>query len=133
MSTDTRSDLDRMVDNQNALDNLRGVIADLDDGGLTDDEALEKLRELLGTKKPLTHVVLSYVYNATVTVDLIERSVTEVEINYDYPARVEDQPPETRKEGAIIDPVLYADEIARAIEIATAAENTGDWPEPVRQ
>src|SRR6185312_17407681 len=97
MPTDTRSDLDRMVDNQNALDNLKGVIADLDDGGLTESEALEKLRELLGAKMaPPTHVVLAYMIPATVTVDLAEGRVTEFEVNYDFAMLNEDIPAETR-------------------------------------
>lgn len=66
MTVDTRSDLDRMVDNQNALDNLKGVFTDLDDGGLTDDEALQKVRELLGLSEITWQVTVLVPITATV-------------------------------------------------------------------
>lgn len=37
-----------MTDKLGAYDNIKGVFADLDDGGLTDDEALDQIRDLMG-------------------------------------------------------------------------------------
>ena len=40
-----------MIDKGATYDNVRGVFADLDDGGLTDDEALDQIRDLVGMKR----------------------------------------------------------------------------------
>lgn len=40
-----------MADKLGAYDAVRGVFADLDDGGLTDDEALSQIRDLVGLKR----------------------------------------------------------------------------------
>lgn len=52
-----------------SLNNIKGVFADLDDGGLTDDEALSKIRELLGLSEITWQVTVLVPITATVITD----------------------------------------------------------------
>lgn len=57
------------VDKLALYDNVLGVFADLDDGGLTEDEALAKIREIAGANRDATWVVTCDVrFTATVVV-----------------------------------------------------------------
>lgn len=116
-----------MVDKLGTYDNVLGVFADLDDGGLTDDEALSKIREIVGAKKPITTLVLTGRLPISLTVDITGKTVTEFEIN---PPAVAWDTAETRGEGELgeqLDEGLYAEEIERAKEIAL---NESEWPVP---
>lgn len=125
--------LDRLTDLTNLESNLKGVFADLDDGGLTESEALEKVREILGNKKPINAVVLSYMVPATITVALDgydgPASVTEFAINIHGAQLDKDSPAESGIDGESLDAVLYQDEIRRAREVAA---DTTEWPDPER-
>ena len=68
------------VDKLAVYDNVKGVFADLDDGGLTNDEAIEQIRELVGAKPKLPkHVVYTYLIPVEVRVNLEEGSVEAAE------------------------------------------------------
>jgi hypothetical protein len=115
------------VDKLGVYDNVRGVFADLDDGGLTDDEAIAKIRDLVDAKKPLPdRIVLMGTLPFTVTIDTRTKEITEFEINYEFP--LFEQKAETRKTGDEIE----IDEERLSDLIETASRETGDWPEPER-
>jgi hypothetical protein len=57
------------------IENIKGVFADLDDGGLTDDEALQQIRDLVGANTPGTWEVTCNVrFTATVVADTEEKA-----------------------------------------------------------
>jgi len=112
------------VDKGATYDNVRGVFADLDDGGLTSDEALSTIRKIVGAKQPIAEVVLTGVIPVTITVNIETKTVTEFEINPGFPKW---ETSETRFDGAKLDEQLYAEEIAAAKEIA---DRDSEWPVP---
>lgn len=113
------------------LANVTGVFEDLDDGGLTDSEALEQIRGIIKVKPPLPdQIVFSVLIPATITFDRARSEVTEFEVDYDSAYRNVDQPAETRKSGDPIDSAEFGEEIDAAW--VRAFGDTGAWPEPER-
>ncbi len=108
-------------------DNVMGVFADLDDGGLTDDEALAKIRDVVGARKPLPdRVVLMGTLPFTVTIDTRTLDVKEFEVNYDFP--IFEQKAETRLGGEEIE--MSKEQLTELIDRANA--DTQLWPDPER-
>lgn len=111
-------------------DNIKGVFADLDDGGLTDEEALRKIRELVGAGSPYPReVVVSGHLPFTITIDTETWGVTEFEVNYDFPTFDRSDKPEERKTGNLLTN-LTDEQIEHIYE--RAEDSTGDWPDPER-
>lgn len=116
-----------MVDKLAVYDNVMGVFADLDDGGLTDDEALNQIRKLVEARKPLPDkIVLMGTLPFTITIDTRTKNVDEFEVNYDFPNF--ERKAEKRLSGDEID----IDEATLTELIETADSETGSWPEPER-
>jgi hypothetical protein len=115
------------VDKLALYDNVKGVFADLDDGGLTDDEALDQIRKLIDARKPLPDkVVLMGTLPFTITVDTRTHEVDEFEINYDFPNF--ERKAETRISGDEVD--INEDQLTELID---AVDNlTVNWPDPER-
>lgn len=75
-----------MTDQMAAYDNVRGVFADLDDGGLTDDEALAKIREIVApetisvpwTRDYTIHLRLAGMVVGPLDTDALDRIVQDV-------------------------------------------------------
>lgn len=74
------------VDKGATYDNVRGVFADLDDGGLTDDEALTKIREIVApetisepwTRDYTIHLRISGMVVGVLDTDTLDRIVQDV-------------------------------------------------------
>jgi hypothetical protein len=62
-----------MTDKLGAYDNIKGVFADLDDGGLTDDEALDQIRDLVGATGTW-EVTCNVRLTATVVASTVDRA-----------------------------------------------------------
>lgn len=106
--------------------NVEGVFSDLDDGGLTDSEALDQIRSLVGARKPLPDkIVLMGKMSFTITVDTRTKAVEEFEYNLDAPDF--DRRAEKRISGEIIE---IEDEVLTDL-IETATRESGSWPDPV--
>jgi len=116
-----------MVDKLGVYDNVLGVFADLDDGGLTDDEALNQIRKLVDARKPLPDkIVLMGTLPFAIIIDTRTKNVDEFEVNYDFPNF--ERKAEKRLSGDEID----IDEATLTELIETADSETGSWPEPER-
>lgn len=70
-----------MIDKGATYDNVRGVFADLDDGGLTGDEALDQIRDLVGMKR--TEFTRDYTVHLKVTGVVIGPLTDEVTASFD--------------------------------------------------
>lgn len=107
--------------------NIKGVFADLDDGGLTDDEALEQIRKLVGARKPVPdRIVLCGTLPFTITIDSRTADVKEFEVNFDFPTF--ERKAETRIAGEDVD--IDDEQLTELID--TATRETGSWPEMER-
>ena len=113
------------VDKLAAYDNVLGVFADLDDGGLTGDEALAEIRKLVGSTKrvPGDQVILTYNIPIEVTVDLSTGEVTEAQGDSSSGWWMEGSDV-TARGGITLDPEEYVDAIERATGIA---DDIGGW------
>lgn len=107
--------------------NIEGVFSDLDDGGLTDTEALDQIRKLVGARKPLPDkIVLIGKIGFTVTIDTRTKNVEEFEYSLDAPDF--EQRAEKRLSGEEVD--IESEVLADLINIATL--ESGNWPDPVQ-
>ena len=104
--------------------NIRGVFLDLADGGITENEAITQIRDLVGVEEAPTRIVFSYLLRATVIVDIADEEVVVFEIEPREAERTDH--PETREDGNVIDPIKYHREIKMALDLA----QTLDWPSP---
>ena len=81
-----------MSDAVTQLSNIEGVVADHEDGGLTDEEAMAQIRELLGRKSAPEEITFRYLVPLEVTVNMADGEVSDVYINLDSRERVDDEP-----------------------------------------
>lgn len=119
-----------MTDTQaliNTAENVKGVFADLDDGGLTDSEALAQIRGIVGARKPVPdRIVLCGTLPFTVTIDTRTASIHEFEVSYEFPTF--ERKAETRLGGEEVE--IDDEQLTELITTATA--DTAAWPEPER-
>lgn len=63
------------------IENIKGVFADLDDGGLTDSEAIDQIRSLLGVRPVPKRVLLTYLIPVNVVVNVEEDAIESAELD----------------------------------------------------
>lgn len=103
-------------------ENIKGVFADLDDGGLTESEAIAQIRDLLDIKKAgPSSLAFRYLVPLTVTVD-IDGDVSDAYINLDAREAVDMDSVVDGDSGGDVDEDEYDDQIAHARTIADSAE-----------
>lgn len=106
------------------IQNIEGVIADLDDGGLTESEAIEQIRDLLGKRKMPERVLITYLMPVSLTVNLSTGSVERAEMEA---TEVWGPLPGGAAEDADTNKDLDPDKDSAAIERAKAIADEGGW------
>lgn len=110
-----------------AYENIKGVFADLDDGGLTDEEALEQIRDLVGAKRGfdgVDRVTITYLVPVELRINLVEGSVERAELNS---GDVWGELPNQTYINADTNQDLDDDQHSSAIERAKAIADEGGW------
>ena len=103
-------------------ENIKGVFADLDDGGLTESEAIAQIRDLLHIEKAgPTKLTFRYLVQLNITVD-VDGDVSDAYINLDAREPVDMDSVVDGTTGGDVDEDEYDDEVTRARTIADSAE-----------
>src|SRR5512139_1061331 len=110
-----------------AYENIKGVFADLDDGGLNPDEALDQIRDLVGAHQRydgIKRVTITYLVPVELRINLEEGSVESAELNS---GDVWGELPNQTYINADTSQDLDDDQHSSAIERAKAIADDGGW------
>jgi len=105
------------------IENIKGVFADLDDGGLDESEALAQIRDLLGVEPQPKKIVFTYLVPVNVTVDLENECIASAEFDNQMYGLMPGTGASDTITGAEIDP----DKFSAAIEKAKSIADEAGW------